>query len=292
MIHRNSPRALKNFVVVDCAALPETLVESMLFGHEKGAFTGAERSRIGFIKEADGGTLFLDEVGELPMAVQKDFLRVLQEQRFRPIGSNREEKSDFRLISATNRNLEKMVESGHFRKDLFFRLQSGNIELPPLRMRPGDIRELLLHYMVRFCERYEMETKGISPEFLDALISYGWPGNVRELINAVESALAVARFEQTLYPYHLPMNIRVHLARASVGKKQSQELNQDENISQGRQLKALQEVRAAAIEKVEKQYLENLMVFTNGDMSESMSISGLSQSRLYHLLKKYNIKDH
>jgi len=161
-IHKNSSRAGKNFVVVDCTALPETLVESMLFGHEKGAFTGAEKARVGLIKEADGGTLFLDEVGELPLIVQKDFLRVLQENRFRPLGSNKEIESDFRLVSATNRDLERMVESGQFRKDLFFRLQSVIIELPPLRNRPRDIKDLAIHYVVKLCERYGMETKGFS----------------------------------------------------------------------------------------------------------------------------------
>ena len=141
-IHNNSPRALREFVIVDCTVLPETLVESVLFGHKKGAFTGADQDREGLIKQANGGTLFLDEIGELPMAIQKTFLRVLHEHRFRPVGGKEEIESDFRLVAATNRDLDKMTESGEFRKDLLFRLRSLTIELPPLRECTEDIIEL------------------------------------------------------------------------------------------------------------------------------------------------------
>ena len=139
-IHSNSPRAKRNFVVVDCTALPETLVESVLFGHAQGAFTGADRSEEGLIKQADGGTLFLDEIGELPFLIQKRFLRVIQEHRFRPVGGRQEIESDFRLVAATNRNLESMVRQGRFREDLFFRLRTLTIELPPLREFPKTSR--------------------------------------------------------------------------------------------------------------------------------------------------------
>ena len=288
-IHKNSSRAGKNFIVVDCTALPETLVESMLFGHEKGAFTGAEKPRVGLIKEADGGTLFLDEVGELPLTVQNDFLRVLQEYRFRPLGSNKEIESDFRLISATNRDLEKMVESKQFRQDLFFRLHSFTIDLPPLREHPQDIKDLAMHYMVNLCERYGIETKGISPDFFDALIAYDWPGNVRELIHAIERVLTIARFEPTLFPRHLPTQIRVHEARASVGKCQAGREEPEEENQPNHTLPRLQDVREAALSKVEKQYLYDLVLLTKSDMEEACRISGLSQSRLYELLKKYEI---
>ena len=201
-IHKNSSRADKNFVVVDCTALPENLVESILFGHEKGAYTGADRAKDGLILQADGGTLFLDEVGELPLPIQKSFLRALQERKFRPVGGKEEIKSDFRLIAASNRNLDDMVRQGNFREDLLFRLRSFSIELPPLRERPEDIKDLAAYYTEVLCKRYEIETKEFSPEFFDVLTSYPWPGNVRELINALERALVNGRYERILFQKH------------------------------------------------------------------------------------------
>lgn len=290
VIHENSPRADKNFVVVDCAALPDTLVGSMLFGHEKGAFTGADRARVGLLKEADGGTLFLDEVGELPLATQKDFLRALQENRFRPLGSNKEIESNFRLISATHRDLEAMAQSGQFRKDIFFRIQAVTINLPPLRSRPQDIKDLAMHYMLKLCEQHGMEAKGFSPDFFDALTTYNWPGNVRELINTMERVLANAHLEPTLYARHLPTDIRIHQARVSVRKQKIDRSNPEEAESVDGRFPDIQKVRGAAIAKAEKQYLHDLMVFTQRDKKEASRISGLSQSRLYYLLKKYDVR--
>jgi two-component system NtrC family response regulator len=288
-VHWNSARSAKNFVVLDCASLPENLVGSMLFGHEKGAFTGAEKPRVGFMKEADGGTLFLDEVGELPLTVQKDFLRALQEHRFRPLGSNKEIESDFRLVSATNRDLGSMVQSGQFRKDLYFRIQAVTIELPPLRTRPGDIKEIAFHSIAKLCERYGTETKGFAPDFFDALTVYDWPGNVRELLNTMERVLAVARFEPTLFPRHLPTELRVYQARASVSKKRAEKDNYSKEDSQIFTLPKLQAVRDAALANVEKQYLHDLMLLTKRNIKEACRISDLSQSRLYYLLKKHSI---
>jgi two-component system NtrC family response regulator len=221
--------------------------------------------------------------------VQKDFLRVLQEYRFRPLGSSKEVKSDFRLLSATNRNLEKMVKLGQFRQDLFFRLRSLNMELPPLRTRPQDIKDLTMHYLNRLCERYEMETKGFSPEFLEALMAYDWPGNVRELFQTIERVLAIARFEPTLFPQHLPTQIRIHEARASVGRERGANGGPGEHDYPAKGLPTLQDVREAALSKLETQYLENLMMVTEKDIKEACRISGLSRSRLYHLLQKYKI---
>jgi len=288
-VHRNSARSTKNFVVLDCAALPENLVESMLFGHEKGAFTGAEKPRVGFMKEADGGTLFLDEVGELPLTVQKDFLRALQERRFRPLGSNKEIESDFRLVSATNRDLGGMVQSGQFRKDLYFRIQAVTIEVPALRARPGDIKEISSHHIAELCERYGTETKGFSPDFFDALTVYDWPGNVRELLNTMERVLAIARFEPTLFPRHLPTELRVHQARASVSKKGTEKETYSKEDSQVLTLPKLQAVRDTALANAEKQYLHDLVLLTERNIKEACRISGLSRSRLYYLLKKYGI---
>jgi two-component system NtrC family response regulator len=288
-VHNNSHCAEKNMVVVDCAALPENLVESMLFGHEKGAFTGADRERVGFIKEAHGSTLFLDEVGELPLAVQKAFLRVLQEHCFMPLGSSNEIQSDFRLVAATNRDLERMVQAQQFRQDLFFRLQSFRIEIPPLRTRVQDIKDLAMHYTTLLCERYGTETKGFSPDFFEALAAYEWPGNIRELIHTLERVLTTAMFEPTLFPRHLPSNIRIHAARASVMKNSAdREVAQQESDSP-QMIPSLQDIREAALFNAEKQYLNNLMSHIKWDVKEACRISGLSRSRLYHLLKKYKI---
>jgi two-component system NtrC family response regulator len=220
-IHQNSPLAERRFVVVDCAALPESLIESTLFGHEKGAFTGADSTKEGLIKQSDGGTLFLDEVGELPLNIQKAFLRVIQEHKFRPVRGRNEIKVDFRLIAATNRDLDDMVRQGTFRSDLLFRLRSLNIELPPLRQTPRRPQGAALYYTNKLCDIYSTEMKGFSPDFFDALSTYEWPGNIRELFNALEEVLSNARQEPTLFSYHLPTHIRAHLARIKVNSQQS-----------------------------------------------------------------------
>ncbi|WP_045221332.1 sigma-54-dependent transcriptional regulator [Desulfonatronum thioautotrophicum] len=213
-IHDNSARAKGPYVTVDCASLPENLVESELFGSVKGAFTGASAAREGLIIQANGGSLFLDEIGELPLATQKKFLRVLQERRFRQVGGTTERTSNFRLICATNRDLEEMVEEETFRQDLLYRLQAMHIELPPLRERREDIKDLAVHRMQRLCEQFRVPTKGMSPEFLEALESYDWPGNVRELFNLLENVLFTTRDEGVLYPEHLPMNLRIKIKQA------------------------------------------------------------------------------
>lgn len=282
-IHENGRRSNKNFVVVDCTSLPPTLVESVLFGYEKGAFTGADLPQDGLIRQAHGGTLFLDEIGELPLGVQKAFLRVLQEHRFRPVGGKREVESDFRLVAATHQNLDSMVEAGEFRMDLLFRLRTLSIELPPLRERKEDIRELTIYHMVRLCERYGIGTKGFSPEFFDVLETYEWPGNVRELVNAIERAIAVAPLEPTLFPRHLPTDIRAKIARQSVTKES--ELRLVDPQDEDGKLVSLDKYR----EVTERAYLENLMASVRGNMKEACQISGLSRSRLYALLKQHNI---
>ncbi len=286
-VHENSERARGNFVVVDCTALPETLVESLLFGHEKGTFTGAEKSRDGLVRQAHCGTLFLDEVGELPLALQKSFLRVLQERRFRPLGSSHEIESDFRLVAATNRNLDEMVERGQFREDLLFRLRSFIIDLPPLRERPEDIQELARHYADRFCERYGLAPKGFSPEFVKTLLIYAWPGNVREFVNTMERVLASARLESTLFPKHLPTGLRVKVARAAVDHEGAFTLSLGENAVQS--LPKLNDFRETVYLEAEKNYLGDLLMLAGQNIAEACRISGLSQSRLYALLKKHEL---
>jgi two-component system NtrC family response regulator len=288
-IHDNSLRANKNFVIVDCAALPANLVESILFGHERGAFTGADRAQDGLIKQADGGTLFLDEVGELPLSTQSSFLRVLQERRFRSVGGKQEIESDFRLVAATNRDLEDMVKHGQFRNELLFRLRSFIIELPPLREHPEDIKELALYYAAKICERYGTDTKGFSPEFFEALDSYDWPGNVRELVNTMERAIAAARQDPILFPKHLPTHIRVDVARTSLRKEAPVVLSQRGGAGPLRSLSSLRDFRENAIAEAEQQYLYDLMSITGGNIEKACKISGLSRPRLYALLKKYHI---
>ena len=290
-IHRNSPRTDGNFVVVDCAALPEPLVESTLLGHEKGAFTGADKAQTGLIKQADGGTLFLDEVGEMPLSVQKSFLRVLEKRRFRPVGGKEEIQSDFRLISASNRNLDKMAQNGEFREDLLFRIRSFGIEVPPLRQRKEDIRSLVIYYMPKICDRLGIGVKEISPEFYDALFRYNWPGNVRELVNSLERSLVAARVEDILLPQQLPTYLRVQLARSSVQRGGPPEKTAKENLPDCLSILAtLQTVREIASEQAERQYLQKLISLTHGDIKESCRISKLSRSRLYALLKKHQIQ--
>ena len=286
---KRNPRADKNFVVVDCAALPETLVESVLFGHEKGAFTGADQTQQGLVAQADGGTLFLDEVGELPLAVQKNFLRVLQEKRYRPVGSKRERTSNFRLVAATHRNLDELQREGKFRQDLLYRLRALTIELPPLRERKEDIKELVRHHTARLCRSYTMDAKGFAPDLLDALMSYSWPGNVRELVNTIDSMLAVAGQDATLFPKHLPLHIRVKIVCNTFKEKALAEENEaactQTPSSDPDSLISFKEYRL----KAEKGYLENLMAGTCRNIAQACKISGISRSRLYELLTKHQI---
>lgn len=214
-IHDNSQRHGSPFVAVDCASLSRTLAGSTLFGHRKGAFTGADKDRDGLVAQAHKGTLFLDEVGELPLAMQKIFLRVLQEHRFRPVGGRAEITSDFRLICATNRNIEEMVSRGTFRSDLLFRMRTVVMHIPPLRERIEDLPELAEHYTRRLCGKYGMPTKGLSTDLTAALKDYQWPGNVRELIHTLERAVLSAQDDPKLFSRHLPDHVRISIARAA-----------------------------------------------------------------------------
>ncbi|MGA2532142.1 MAG: sigma-54 dependent transcriptional regulator [Candidatus Aminicenantales bacterium] len=291
VIHYNSPRAKRNFVIVDCTALPETLVESVLFGHARGAFTGAVTSEEGLIKQADGGTLFLDEIGELPSSIQKKFLRVIQEHSFRPVGGRQETTSDFRLVAATNRDLEDMVPRGRFREDLLFRLRTLLIEAPPLREILEDIQELTKYYTSDLCARLRFKPKGFSPEFWNVVTEYPWPGNVRELIRALEKALISAQDEPMLFPKHLPTYIRIQVARSSFSKKPAGHGKPEIHSSVPKVPRKLKEIRKAAVSEAERQYLKDLISFAGGDNNKACRISGLSRSRFYTLLRKYRPLD-
>ena len=287
-IHNNSRRAKGPFIIVDCAALPENLVEALLFGHERGTFTGAEKSREGLIAQAHDGTLFLDEVGELPLPLQKAFLRVLQERRYRPLGGNRERQSDFRLVAATNRNLDHLVQEQLFREDLLFRLRSFHIELPPLRVRLEDIRELARSHVDHLCERKGIASKGFSPDFVQTLQCHNWPGNVRELLQVIERALDAAFLEPTLFPKHLPTALRAEIARCAVSVRSTDDEHTDPHLPR-MNLPTLQEFRETILQQAEKQYLKELLALTEYNIPKACHLAGLSQSRLYALLKHHQI---
>lgn len=283
-IHQNSTRSQNNFIVVDCGALPDNLVESMLFGHVKGAFTGADRDQDGLLSQADGGTLFLDEVGELSLGLQKKFLRALQERRFRPLGSKQEVESDFRLIVATNRDLAAMVKEGSFRQDLLYRLNSLHIKLPSLQQRPGDIRALALSFITKFCQQYQIPAKGISSDFFEALETYEWPGNVRELKNAIEQVLATSGNNDNLYANHLPINIRIHLTTSQLPPEKSTQLPEvtlpplEDDF-----LPTLKEFRKQAYQA----YAQGLHEQYGDNIKKACQVSGLSRSRLYAFFKDH-----
>ncbi len=301
-IHKNSNRKDGNFVVVDCAALPEQLVESVLFGNIKGAFTGADTSRDGLVKKADKGTLFLDEIGELPLSIQKKFLRVLQERSFKPVGGTKDIQSDFRLICATNRDLDEMSENEQFRRDLLFRIRTFHIELPPLCECREDIRDLTLYYIHRLCKRYGYEAKRFVPEFLDALEAYNWPGNIREFVSTMEKAILANPEAAALYPNYLPNQIRLEALKFSIGNQQNSSrpgstLSQtpvstlsiplpDELFSP---IKPLKQVKEYTANVTEERYLIELLKQSENNLDTASKLSCLSKSHLYSLLKKYSI---
>jgi two-component system, NtrC family, response regulator len=296
-IHRNSPRADKHFVIVDCAALPEHLIESVLFGHVKGAFTGADQERKGLIAQADEGTLFLDEVGELPAVAQKSFLRVLQERRFRPVGGDRERASNFRLVAATHRDLDSMVNAGQFRSDLLYRLRTFAIHIPPLRARKYDIEAMAIHYVFTLCNRHRIPIKGMLPEFLEMLSCHDWPGNVRELVNTIEKAVLADPANPTLFPQHLDSAIRLKYIQSEAAQKNGSSLSEfpDPGSVQAAEsplflsdtLPVLKDFRRTTYDRIEKQYLLRLMAATADDIEKACRLSGLGRSRLYGLLKSH-----
>lgn len=295
-IHDNSCRSTFSFVVVDCTNIPETLAESVLFGHSKGSFTGAGDSKEGLFRQADKGTLFLDEIGDLPLKIQKSLLRVLQEKRFRPIGFKSEVSSDFRLIAATNRDLQELVKRGLFRSDLYYRLSSVVISLPPLRERGKDIEILIRHFCETITKENGLQTKEISPATMQSLMTYPWPGNVRELFNAVITAVTNAMESPTIELYHFPLTIRIHLKKLLINRKssklkkvaQSIKLNSDidDNLLN---ITSFKLARQRAVDKFEKEYFSQLIIQISGDTEKACDITGLSRARIYQILRKHNL---
>ncbi len=287
-IHRNSERAGNDFQVVDCTVIPETLAESILFGHEKGSFTDAVAQKEGIVQKAHKGTLFLDEIGDLPWNIQKKFLRFLEERTYRRIGGKEEIKCDFRLVAATNRDLGKMVENGEFRKDLLFRLKGIDLEIPPLKERKEDIGPLTNFYLEKLREKYDIEKKRLSDTFLKCLSSYSWPGNVRQLIDALKHALNAAEGAANLFPNHLPVEIRIETAQSGLETKAENEIASEDFASEVK-IPNWKAYRARELARVEEAYLRKLMEAAGKDIQKAMDISGLSRSRLYGLLARYKI---
>jgi DNA-binding NtrC family response regulator len=275
-IHRRSRRAAGPFVPVDCGAIPDALLESELFGHERGAFTGADARRMGLIECADGGTLFLDEVGELPSAVQAKLLRVLQERRVRRVGARQENAVDVRVVAATSRNIDEMVAQGEFRRDLFYRINVVRIDLPPLRVRGDDIGLLAESLAHRAAQEMGRGLGGLTTDAYQVLTGYHWPGNVRELQNAVRRAIAMTR-SKTAGVEDLPDEI-VAAAGRVVGEGVG-ESPVDGFFAQ----------RARHVAQFERQYLNDLLTRHSGDVSAAARDARVPRGTLYRLLKGHGI---
>lgn len=281
-VHTRSARASRPFVTLDCAALSPTLIGSQLFGHVRGAFTGADRSREGVIAQADGGTLFMDEIGELPLDMQASFLRVLETGRYRPVGSQRERESDFRLVAATNKDLEEMARLGLFRSDLLYRLRGVTVNLPSLRERPDDLEMLVRHCLDEACGETGGCDKEISDDFRSTLMAYSWPGNVRELKHAVRRALAAAHDGPVLYSRHLPTQVRIKAAQQGLDRRPQGV--QDGNGSGP--FPRLKDYR----DKAEREYVARLLEHTGRNMKQAAEVAGVSRGYLYELLKKHDMR--
>ncbi len=284
-IHANSRRASRPFVAVDCGALPENLLESTLFGHEKGSFTGAARQQEGLLIQAHGGTLMLDEIGELPMGAQTSFLRTLQERCVRPIGGTREIPVDIRLVAATNLDLDQRVKKGLFRQDLLYRVRAMEIKLPPLRERRQDIEEITLKKIHGLSHRYKIENKAVSSELLTVLTSHDWPGNIRELINVLDYVLASAGNDPTLFPKHLPPEYRLSILDFKPVSRKKSDPESETGFDREGELPTLDEYK----KRLERDYLKELLSRAESDRKKACRISGISQSRLYGLLNKHGL---
>ena len=278
-IHFNSPRKNGTFVAINCGAIPESLMESELFGHEKGAFTGAVERKLGKFQMANNGTLFLDEIGELKPEMQVKLLRVLQEKKFLPVGSNREIKSNARIIAATNRNLEKMIEDSTFREDLFYRLNVMPIFLAPLRERKDDIPALVQHFIKKFSKSHNSNIQGISPTALEVLKAYRWPGNIRELENAVERAFIVENGTQ-IQVESLPENVRQSaLVKAEISDPQSIGSTFDSGKLNFELFK----------EQAEKDFIISALKANKGRINQTVALANIPKNTLLRKIKKYGI---
>ncbi|WP_413581157.1 sigma-54-dependent transcriptional regulator [Bdellovibrio sp. HCB288] len=277
-IHFNSPRKSGSFVAINCGAIPESLMESELFGHEKGAFTGAIERKIGKFQMANNGTLFLDEIGELRPDMQVKLLRVLQEKKFTPVGSNREVKTNTRIIAATNRNLEKMMADGTFREDLFYRLNVMPIFLPPLRDRSDDIQALAQHFIKKFARQHGRTINGIDIEALEMLKAYRWPGNIRELENVIERAFIVEN-SQNITLESLPESLKLT-------PKEAPEKTANVGYSGPLDFDVFKE-------GMEKEFIVSALKANQGRINQTVAQANIPKNTLLRKIRKYgiNVKD-
>jgi DNA-binding NtrC family response regulator len=263
IIHHASPRREEAFIQLNCASLPETLLESELFGHEKGAFTGADRRRVGRFELADGGTIFLDEIGDMPVSMQAKLLRVLEDGSFEPLGSERSKKVDVRVLSATNRPLENLIDDGKFRQDLLFRINTVSIDLPPLRERGEDILAMAEHFLAQRAKKMNREIRGFSESAAARILSYDWPGNIRELQNVIERAVVL-----------------------SVG-----DVIRDEDLPGLASDDAEDRpVRFISLAEIEKEHIECILQAEDGNMQKTAEILGIHRNTLRQKIKEYGLK--
>jgi two-component system nitrogen regulation response regulator GlnG len=278
-LYQHSPRIKGQFLAVNCAAIPDALLESELFGHEKGSFTGADQRRIGKFEQCSGGTLFLDEIGDMSPLVQSKVLRVLQSQQFERVGGNQTITTDVRVIAATNRDLEKMVEEGEFRSDLYYRLSGFTIQLAPLRERPEDLPPLLENYLVIFSKELSKDVHGISPEAMDLLTGYSWPGNVRELQNVLKQSL-LRSAGQVIIPDFLPDKIlapELSTSGVSGGDSTATDLRHfvDERLENGST-----DLYAEALEFMERYVVTRVLRVCDGNQSKAARMLGITRGCL------------
>jgi two-component system, NtrC family, response regulator GlrR len=273
-VHELSPRVAKPFVSVSCAALPETLIESELFGHMRGSFTDAHSDRAGLIQEAEGGSLFLDEVGELPITVQAKLLRFLQEHEFKPIGSNETRHADVRIIAATNRNLEVEVGAGRFREDLFYRLNVVPIQLPPLRERVGDIPLLANHFLVRFAKEFDRPVTSLSPEVLTLMSGHAWPGNIRELMNRVQRMVVMCD-SRVIQP-----EIWYRSGLDAVAPGRGDELLTERGFMAEKQ---------RVVARFEARFLTECLRHASGNVAQAARIARIDRKNFWALMKRHRI---
>jgi len=265
-IHYNSPRADEQFIEINCAAIPENLLESELFGYEPGAFTDARRRKIGLFEKADHGTVFLDEIADMPLSLQAKILKVLEEQSFVRLGSTNQIKIDVRIITATNKNLKKEIEQGNFREDLFYRLNVVPITIPPLRERREDIIPLALTFIQYFNHELHRSFKGISEDAAKVLLAHDWPGNVRELRNVIERIMALNQSEEILFE-HLPLEIKSSKAKFPILKD------------------SVEKTEFISLNELEKKYIKEVLKFTGGNKSKAAKILGIHLTSLFRKLK-------
>ncbi|MGC9984971.1 MAG: sigma-54 dependent transcriptional regulator [Polyangia bacterium] len=270
-LHQHSRRHDGPFVAVSCAAMPEALLESELFGHVRGAFTDARTPRTGLLLQANGGTLLLDEIGDMPLGLQPKLLRAIEDRRLRPLGENTERPFDVRLVCATNRDLEADIEENRFRADLFYRINVIHVELPPLRERDGDVLPLAQHFVQHFSRAAAKPVTGVSTAAAERLLAYAWPGNVRELRNCIERAVALTRFEEIAVE-DLPEKVQ--------------------NYRQSRVVVDLDDTaHLASMEEVERRYILRVLEAAGGQRTKAAQILGLDRKTLYRKLERWGVSE-